>query len=176
MVEGENHARILLVEESPTDRALLERALRNCVTVVLDAEAALEAARRQPFAAVLLGDALPGRRALDVLRDLHAAVGETPIVFMTESVTKGVTEATAVGRQADDTITTLADTLAESARAAAQIVVAVGQQSTGMTQIHEAMRNIDQVTRQTIAATRQTEQAAQNLNALGNDLAALSGV
>ncbi|MBI3767055.1 MAG: chemotaxis protein CheW [Deltaproteobacteria bacterium] len=93
MLEGENQARILLVEESPTDRALLERALRNCVTVVLDAEAALEAARRQSFAAVLLGDALPGGRAFDVLRELHAAVGETPIVFMTAGADEEIGEA-----------------------------------------------------------------------------------
>jgi hypothetical protein len=97
-------------------------------------------------------------------------------VLSTEAVTKGVTTASLVAAQAGATITTLSDTLADAARAAAQIVASVGQQATGMTQIHEAMKNIDQVTRQAMTATRQTEQAAQNLNALGNELASLNAV
>jgi chemotaxis signal transduction protein len=85
MLEREEPPSILLVEESPTDRVLLERALRNCVTVALDADAALQAAQRRSFAAVLLSDALTRGGALDLLRDLRAAVGETPIVFMSEA-------------------------------------------------------------------------------------------
>jgi methyl-accepting chemotaxis protein len=95
-------------------------------------------------------------------------------VLSTEEVTKGVARAIAVGGQAGETIRALADTLAEVARAAAQIVASVGQQATGMSQIHQAIRNIDQVAKQTAAATRQAAQAADNLNKLGTRLAALT--
>jgi chemotaxis signal transduction protein/CheY-like chemotaxis protein len=93
MPDRETRPQILLVEESPTDRALLERALRNCTTVALDADAALAAAHRQSFAAILVADALPGRRGRDVLRELRTTVGETPIVFMTNGADEGLGEA-----------------------------------------------------------------------------------
>jgi len=54
-------------------------------------------------------------------------------------------------------------------------VASAGQQATGMAQIHQAIRNIDQVARQNLAAIRQAEQAARNLDALGAQLAELSG-
>ncbi len=47
----------LLVEESPTDRALIERALAQRVTTVADAVRALDAARRQSFAAIVIAQA-----------------------------------------------------------------------------------------------------------------------
>ena len=77
-----------------------------------------------------------------------------------------------MGGQAGETIKALADTLAETARAAAQIVASAGQQATGMAQIHQAMKNIDQVAKQNMVATRQAAQAAENLNTLGTKLAA----
>jgi methyl-accepting chemotaxis protein len=95
-------------------------------------------------------------------------------VLSTEDVTKGVATATKVAGQAGETIKALADTLTDSAQAAAQIVASAGQQATGMAQIHQAMKNIDQVAKQNLVAMRQAEQAAQNLNALGTQLAGLS--
>ena len=95
-------------------------------------------------------------------------------VLSTEDVTKGVAAAIKVGVQAGETIKTLADTLAESARAVTQIAASIGQQATGMNQIHQAMKNIDQVARQNSVATRQTSEAVENLNALGTKLTRLT--
>ena len=50
-------------------------------------------------------------------------------VLSTEEVTKGVASATRVSDQAGQTIKALADTLAEAAQAAAQIVASAGQQA-----------------------------------------------
>jgi PAS domain S-box-containing protein len=106
-----------------------------------------------------------------ILGDIQKATTRT--VLSTEEVTRGVAAAIKLGTQAGETLTTLTETLADTARAAAQIVASAGQQATGMAQIHQAMKNIDQVTRQNLAAIRQTEQAAQNLNDLGTQLARL---
>jgi len=81
---------ILLVEESPSDRALIERIFRERLTVVRDAEAALDVVRRQSFAAILLAHALPGRSGLELLRDLRAAGHTTPIVLLAESGEEGM--------------------------------------------------------------------------------------
>jgi methyl-accepting chemotaxis protein len=96
-------------------------------------------------------------------------------VLSTEEVTKGVSSAIKVGGQAGETIKTLADTLAEVARATTQIVASVSQQATGMAQIHQAMKNIDTVAKQNSVATRQAAQAAENLNHLGIQLTSLIG-
>ena len=96
-------------------------------------------------------------------------------VLSTEEVTRGVAGAIKVGGQAGETIKTLADTLAEVARAATQIVASVSQQATGMTQIHQAMKSIDQVAKQNSVATRQAAQAAENLNQMGLQLTTLIG-
>ncbi len=107
-----------------------------------------------------------------ILGEIQKATNKT--VLSTEEVTRGVASAIKLGTQAGETIAALADTLAETARAATQIVASAGQQATGMAQIHQAMKNIDQVAKQNLAAMRQAEQAAQNLNELGTRLAALS--
>jgi methyl-accepting chemotaxis protein len=88
-------------------------------------------------------------------------------VMSTEQGSKAVNMATQVIGEADETIRILADTVAESARSATQIVASAGQQATGVAQISLAMKNIDQATQQTLAATQQAEQAAKDLNALG---------
>ena len=96
-------------------------------------------------------------------------------VLSTEEVTRGVAAAAAVAAQSGEAIKTLADTLAETAQAAAQIVASAGQGATGMAQIQQAITNIDQVSRQNLAATRQAEQAAQSLNALAVRFTAFTG-
>jgi len=86
---------ILLVEDSPADRLLLERLFSDRVTVTADAEAALQAVRRQSFAAIVLAQSLPRRTGLDVLRDLRAAGDTTPVVLMTEGDDESLREAAA---------------------------------------------------------------------------------
>jgi PAS domain S-box-containing protein len=108
-----------------------------------------------------------------ILGDIQKATNTA--VLSTEEVSKGVASAIKLGTQAGETITALAETLADTAQATAQIVASAGQQATGMAQINQAMKNIDQVTRQNLAAIRQTEDTAQNLNALGTRLAGLVG-
>jgi purine-binding chemotaxis protein CheW len=75
---------ILLVEESPSDRELLQRAFGASTTAVADAAAALEAVRRHAYAAIVLAQALPRRSGLDMLRELRAAGDATPVVLMLE--------------------------------------------------------------------------------------------
>jgi PAS domain S-box-containing protein len=105
-----------------------------------------------------------------ILGEIQKATNKT--VLATEEVTRGVASAIKLGSQAGETIASLTETLADTARAAAQIVASAGQQATGMAQIGQAMKNIDLVTKQNLTATRQAEQAAQNLNEIGNQLAA----
>jgi purine-binding chemotaxis protein CheW len=81
---------ILLVEGNPSDRTLIARVFRERLMVVADAEAALDAVRRQSFAAILLAHVLPGRSGIDLLRDLRAADPRTPIVLLAENGEEGV--------------------------------------------------------------------------------------
>ncbi len=81
---------ILLVEDSPSDRALIARALHDRVIVVPDAEAALDAVRRQTFAVMLVDHALPGRSGLELLCEVRQAGDRTPFVLLTESGEEGV--------------------------------------------------------------------------------------
>ena len=96
-------------------------------------------------------------------------------VLSTESVTRGMSEVTEVSAKAGETIGALADTLADTMRAATQIAASAGQQATGTAQIAVAIKNIDQVTKQTITASHQSKEAADNLNAIGRQLANLVG-
>jgi sensor domain CHASE-containing protein len=94
-------------------------------------------------------------------------------VLSTEEVTRGVGAAIGVGGQAGAAIKTLAETLAETARAAEQIVASSTQQALGMAQVNQAMQDVAQVEGRNDAAIRQFEQAARDLNTLSTRLAAL---
>jgi methyl-accepting chemotaxis protein len=110
-------------------------------------------------------------RVRQILSEVQKATNSA--VRSTEEVTRGVAAAIRVGGQTGQTINALADTLADAAQAAAQIVASASQQATGMAQIGQAMRNLDRVSRQNLVATRQVEQAARNLDILGHQLSGL---
>jgi HD-like signal output (HDOD) protein/DNA-binding response OmpR family regulator len=82
---------ILLVEDSPSDRLLVQRVFDDplqlaapvTLEVVTDADAALAAVRRQRFALILTDHSLPGRTGLDFLQALRDAKDDTPVVVMT---------------------------------------------------------------------------------------------
>lgn len=94
MVSAESHTGpVLLVEDSAADRARLEPWLPHETTVALDAEAALEAVRRQSFAAILIAEKLAGGSGLDVLHALRARGDRTPVILMTADKQAGVAEA-----------------------------------------------------------------------------------
>jgi PAS domain S-box-containing protein len=151
---------------------------------LLALNAAIEASRAGEYGrgfAVVAGEikllADQSKKATTQVRQILGEIQKAThtAVLSTEEVTKGVTATTAVASQAGVAIKTLADTLASAAQAASQIVASAGQQATGMSQMSEAMKNLDQAARQNLMATRQIEQAAQNLNALGTQLASLTG-
>jgi PAS domain S-box-containing protein len=153
-------------------------------TNLLALNAAIEASRAGEHGrgfAVVAGEvkalADQSKRATAQVRQILGEIQKATntAVLSTEEVTKGVAAATKVADQAGQTIKTLADTLAETSRAAAQIVASAGQQVMGVAQIYQAMKNIDQVTKQSLAAVRHAEQAAQNLNTFGTELTALVG-
>lgn len=92
-VDEEEPVRVLLVEDSPTDRELVGRAFRHAesparrvaLEAVGDVAAALEQLRNASFGIVLTDYSLPGRTGLDLVRAMRDADDPTPIVVMTGS-------------------------------------------------------------------------------------------
>jgi two-component system nitrogen regulation response regulator GlnG len=80
-------ARILVADDEPAMRWLLERLLRqagHAVTVVEDGPAALEAAASpEPFDVAFLDIRMPGLDGLEVLSRLRAASPDTAVIVMT---------------------------------------------------------------------------------------------
>ncbi len=95
-------------------------------------------------------------------------------VLSIEKGTDSVNQAGDVVTQTGDTIRTLEEMLSQSARTATQISASSGQQATGVIQLNEAIKNIDRVTQQNVEAIRQIEASAHSLNALSDELAALT--
>jgi HD-like signal output (HDOD) protein/CheY-like chemotaxis protein len=98
-VAGQQALAILLVEDSATDRALIEHFFADpsllgtpaALTVATDADAALAAIRGHTrFAAILLDYSLPGRDGLEVLRDLRTIGDRTPVIMITGTGDEGV--------------------------------------------------------------------------------------
>jgi two-component system nitrogen regulation response regulator GlnG len=79
-------ARILVVDDEPSIRWLLERLLRHAghaVTVVEDGARALAEAAAEPFDLAFLDVRMPGLDGLETLSRLRAAAPDTAVVVMT---------------------------------------------------------------------------------------------
>jgi methyl-accepting chemotaxis protein len=118
------------------------------------------------------------RRATTQVRKILGEIQQatTAAVRSTEEVSRSAGVAAGVAARAGETIKALADTLADTGRAAAQIVASAGQQAAGIAQVNEAMRGIEKVARLNVAAIREVEQEAQGLNSLSGRLAGLVAV
>jgi two-component system response regulator MprA len=77
---------VLLVEDDPSVRGAVERALRGAghkVELVTAGDKALSAATAIPYDAIVLDRGLPGLDGLEVCRQLRAAGNEVPILMLT---------------------------------------------------------------------------------------------
>jgi two-component system response regulator MprA len=77
---------VLLVEDDPSVRGAVERALRHAghsPSVATDGLRALEQATAAPFDAVILDLGLPGLDGLEVCRRLRAAHNQVPVLMLT---------------------------------------------------------------------------------------------
>ncbi len=78
--------RILYVEDDNRMRALVRRGLTeegHSVLAVADAEAALDQALASPFDAMVLDVMLPDRSGIEIVRELRARGGATPVLMLT---------------------------------------------------------------------------------------------
>ena len=103
-----------------------------------------------------------------ILNDVQRAISAA--VLATEHVSKTVEIGVKQGTAAGEAIRLLADSIAESAQAAMQIVASSQQQSVGMDQVALAMEHIKQASVHNVAGIRQVEVAAHDLHALGQQL------
>ena len=79
-------SRILLVDDDPTVRAVVERYLQRAgyaVHAVGDGRVALEKVRELPIDLAILDVMLPGMDGLSVLRTLREEGDETPVILLT---------------------------------------------------------------------------------------------
>ncbi len=103
-----------------------------------------------------------------ILSDIQKATGAA--VMATEQGTKAVEAGVKQSTTAGESIRMMADSIAESTQAAAQIAASSQQQLIGMDQVASAMENIKQASTQNVASTKQAETAAQGLHDLGQKL------
>ncbi len=103
-----------------------------------------------------------------ILNDIQKAMNSA--VLATEQGNNAVISGVKQAAQSGSAIRTLADSIAESAQAAAQIFSSVKEQLIGLEQISIAMLNIKEVMNQNVESTRQVEDAANSLSELGRNL------
>jgi methyl-accepting chemotaxis protein len=100
-----------------------------------------------------------------ILSDFQKATSAA--VMATEQGSKAVDSGVKQSVDASEAIRMLADSISESAKAAAQIAASSQQQRVGMDQVALAMESIKQASLQNVSSTKQGEAAAQNLHTLG---------
>ena len=76
--------RLLLVEQSSVDRAIIEHCYPGRVTTVASAADALAAVEREAFAAIMLGSEAGKSEAAEVVRRVRAVAPATPVVLLIE--------------------------------------------------------------------------------------------
>jgi methyl-accepting chemotaxis protein len=103
-----------------------------------------------------------------ILTDFQKATSAA--VLAAEQGSKAVDSGVKQSGEASEAIRLLAESISESAQAAAQIAASGQQQRVGMDQVALAMENIKQASLQNVSSTRQTESAAQNLHTLGQKM------
>lgn len=103
-----------------------------------------------------------------ILNDIQKATGSA--VMATEQANKSVAAGVKQSTEAGGSIRMLAESIAEAAQAAVQIVASSQQQVAGMDQVALAMEQIKQVSAENLAAMKQTETSARNLRELGQKL------
>jgi methyl-accepting chemotaxis protein len=103
-----------------------------------------------------------------ILNEIERAMQSA--VLASEEGSRTVDRAIRTAKEADEAIGALAGIVAETAAAAAQISVAVSQQSVGIVQIQHAMHEIDETSSETLASTRHAEETARDLDGLGGGL------
>jgi methyl-accepting chemotaxis protein len=103
-----------------------------------------------------------------LLNDIQKAMSAA--VMATEQGSKAVETGMKQSVEAGQAITSLTDSIAESAQAAIQIAASSQQQLVGMDQVAGAMENIKQASAQNVTGMKQVEVTAQNLHDLGQKL------
>ncbi len=98
----------------------------------------------------------------------------TSAAMATELGSRAVDAAVTQSNQAGEAITTLANSVAESANAAAQIAVSSQQQLAGVDQVATAMLGIKDATAQNLIAIKRVEEATLTLQELGGTLKVLT--
>ena len=104
----------------------------------------------------------------NILNDIQRATGAA--VMATEQGNKAVDTGVKQSLNAGESISKLADAVAESVQVAVQIVASSQQQVVGMNQIGTAMESINQAGSETAASMKQAETAAKNLHEMGMKL------
>lgn len=107
-----------------------------------------------------------------ILGDVQRAT--TAAVLATEQGTKVVERGLELSGRAGDRIRSLAETILDASHAAQQIAASANQQSIGIEQIAQALQEMSDSAAQFVAGSRQSQEAAEDLNALAQDLAALT--